>query len=381
MNNKNLLDLFSGCGGFSCGFHKLGFNVMCANELEKEISETYAFNFPETNIVVGDITTKKTKNEIYSIFNDKKCNIIVGGPPCVAYSLSGLRDPRDKRGQLFKDYIEIVKNLKPEICIMENVKGILTMYHDKDNLNKDEKNIANDFYKLDKERIDLQSKKKHNGLSLEDNDKLEKIKKLIADKKIELRNIQIKVPDKIIKAFNKIGYDVEYKLFNTANYGVPQKRERVIFIAVRKDTPLKIIFPDETHNKNNWVSVQQAIDDLKNLKDNIDFSHIITKHNKDMLNKIKNTPIGSSANPKYKEAWFKCDPNQPSNTVKENHGGVFLHYEKNRCMTPRELARLQSFSDEFIFKGSKSSQLKQIGNAVPPLFAENIAACIKKMYK
>jgi DNA (cytosine-5)-methyltransferase 1 len=210
---------------------------------------------------------------------------------------------------------------------------------------------------------------------------LEKIKKLIANKKIELRNIQIKVPDKIIKAFNKIGYDVEYKLFNTANYGVPQKRERVIFIAVRKDTPLKIILPDETHNKNNWVSVEQAIDDLKNLKDNIDFSHIITKHNKDMLNKIKNTPIGSSANPKYKEAWFKCYPNQPSNTVKENHGGVFLHYEKNRCMTPRELARLQSFSDEFIFKGSKSSQLKQIGNAVPPLFAENIAACIKKMYE
>ena len=381
MEHKNLLDLFSGCGGFSFGFHKLGFNIVCANELEKEISNTYTHNFPNSNVIVGDITKKEIKNNIYSNFNDKKCHVIIGGPPCVAYSLSGNRDPRDTRGELFKDYIEIVKKLKPEICVIENVKGILNMYHDKENLNKAEKIIANNFYKLDKQRIDLQSKKKHNSLSIIESKKLEEIKKELKIKKNELQNIQIKVPDKITEAFNKIGYDVEYKLFNTASYGVPQKRERVIFIAIRNNTDLKIQFPKETHNKNQWISVKESIDDLKNLENNLEFSHIITNHNNLMLNKIKNTPIGSSANPKYKEAWFKCYPNQPSNTVKENHGGVFLHYEKNRCMTPRELARLQSFPDHFIFKGSKSSQLKQIGNAVPCLFAERIAENIKKIYQ
>ena len=97
-----------------------------------------------------------------------------------------------------------------------------------------------------------------------------------------------------------------------------------------------------------------------------------------MYTKIKNTPIGSSMSPKYSESFFKCDPNKPSNTVKENHGGVFLHYEKDRVMTPRELARLQSFPDDFIFKGSKSCMLVQLGNAVPCKLGQAIAKEVKK---
>jgi len=103
MDKKNVLELFGGCGGLGYGFHKHKF----------------------TNVIVGDITQNDIKKNIYSHFKNKECHILIGGPPCVAYSLSGKRDPRDPRGQLFKDYIEIVKKLKPEICVMENVKGIL----------------------------------------------------------------------------------------------------------------------------------------------------------------------------------------------------------------------------------------------------------------
>ena len=94
--------------------------------------------------------------------------------------------------------------------------------------------------------------------------------------------------------------------------------------------------------------------------------------------KIKNTPIGKSVYGGFSDAYFRCPPNEPSRTVKENHGGVFIHYEKDRFMTPRELARLQSFDDHFIFEGSKSQILVQIGNAVPPKLGYSIAEVLKE---
>ena len=112
--------------------------------------------------------------------------------------------------------------------------------------------------------------------------------------------------------------------------------------------------------------------------EDIDFNHIFTKCGKEFLNKIKKTKIGTSVYEGYRDAYYRCMPDQPSKTVKENHGGVFIHYEKNRFMTPRELARLQSFEDGFIFKGSKSQILIQIGNAVPPKLGFEIAYVIKE---
>ena len=100
-----------------------------------------------------------------------------------------------------------------------------------------------------------------------------------------------------------------------------------------------------------------------------------------IVEKIKNTPIGKGVYKKYSEAFFRCRPDEPSGTVKENHGGVFVHYEKNRSMTPRELARLQSFPDNFIFKGTKASILKQLGNAVPCLLSDALAKNIIDIYK
>ena len=389
MNNieqKNLLELFGGCGGLGYGFHNNNFNIVCCNELEKQIGETYKYNYPKSNVIIGDITKNEIKTQIYKTFSEKKCHLIIGGPPCVAYSLSGKRDSRDPRGQLFKDYIETVTYLQPEICIMENVKGILNMLHDKDELNKEEQIQANKHYELEKIKIDLENKNKHKTITEDEKKELSKIKKEIKISEKNMSNIRIKVSEKIKNTFDKIGYNVEYKLLNSANYGVPQLRERVIFIAIRKDIKVDITYPTETHCKNGseskkkWVSVKDAIDDLKNKEQDENLSHIFTKHSTEFIEKIKNTQCGKSVNPKYSESNFKCIPDLPSNTVKENHGAVFVHYEKNRSMTPRELARLQSFPDTFIFKGTKASILKQLGNAVPCLLSEALAKNIVDIY-
>jgi DNA (cytosine-5)-methyltransferase 1 len=386
MDKKNVLELFGGCGGLGYGFHKQNFNIECCNELEQQIANTYIYNYPYSNVIVGDITQNDIKKKIYSHFKNKECHILIGGPPCVAYSLSGKRDPRDPRGQLFKDYIEIVKKLKPEICVMENVKGILNMLHDKDNLNNEEKKQADEHYDLEKKKIILEDKNKHKTITDIEKEELVELKKQVKTSEKNMSNIRIKVSEKIKKTFSKIGYNVEYKLLNAANYGVPQLRERVIFIAVRNDLGLNITFPIHTHSKdasNNtkkWVSVKEAIDDLKTKEEDKKLSHIFSKHSPEFVEKIKNTQCGKAVNPKYSEANFRCSPEQPCNTVKENHGAVFVHYEKNRSMTPRELARLQSFPDDFIFKGTKTSILKQLGNAVPCLLGENIAKNIKNMY-
>ena len=131
-------------------------------------------------------------------------------------------------------------------------------------------------------------------------------------------------------------------------------------------------------NLSNWVTVKDAIDDLKNRPEDIAFNHIFTKNGKDFQRKLKKTPVGKTVYGGFSDAYFRCPPNEPSRTVKENHGGVFIHYEKDRFMTPRELARLQSFKDDFIFKGTKSQILVQIGNAVPPKLGYEIANTLRE---
>ena len=210
------------------------------------------------------------------------------------------------------------------------------------------------------------------------------MKELIPKERKKLDLIEEHVTEKIKKRFQSIGYNVEFKVLNAADYGVPQRRERVIFIGTKEHK--KITFPKQTHTENGgltlkpWKTVKETIGDLEDKKEDISFNHIITTHNKDFENKIIKTPIGKSVFGNYSDAFFKSEPNEPCRTVKENHGGVFVHYKNNRVMTPRELARLQSFPDDFIFENSKSNILKQIGNAVPVGLAKAIGEHIKKEY-
>jgi len=386
----NVLDLFAGCGGLSKGFELAGFNIIAGNDILDHAGETYKRNHPQARFFLGDITDKDMKKQIIEYMNEKGCDVIIGGPPCQAYSMAGLRDPNDPRGKLFEEYVEIVKELQPKIFVMENVKGILTMKHDRDDLTMEEKKELEELRTAERERADVLLLRKQHKNNPErykfteiDEKSLEKAKEQVKRLKAHLGNYQEKVTQKIIRQFNDLGYDVKFKLLNSANYGVPQRRERVIFIGRRKGG--KITHPSQTHSEKGedglkkWVSVREAIEDLECHKEDNNFNHILTSHNEEFLQKINKTPVGKSVFGNYSDAFFRVYPDQPSRTVKENHGGVFVHYEKNRVMTPRELARLQSFPDDFIFEGSKSKQLVQIGNAVPVGLAKAIAEHIKKL--
>lgn len=388
----NILDLFAGCGGLSNGFEQTKrFNIVAANEFWGPAQETYIRNHPKAKMIRGDVTEDDIKNQIFDAFKDVECDVIVGGPPCQAYSNAGFRDPNDPRGKLFEDYVNIVKQLNPKIFVLENVKGILTIKHTREDLNKNETIEIEALRKLEKERQDLLLLRKRNKnnpnrflFKNEDEKRLNVLKKEIILFKKKHPHLEENVTSIIVRRFKEIGYKVQFKLLNAANYGVPQRRERVIFIGVKEEIP--ITFPEPTHfNKSSglfsnklWKTVRESIDDLKNLEEDTSWNHIITKHSKEFEEKIKNTPIGKSALG-YSDSFYRNPPDEASRTVKENHGGVMIHYEKNRVMTPRELARLQSFPDDFIFEGTKSSILVQIGNAVPTLLGKAIGEVVAKM--
>ena len=431
----NCLELFAGCGGLGYGFHKEEFTMVCANELEAVIASSYQRNFAGTTVIAGDITKPEIKKQIYDCFNEEvECDVILGGPPCVAYSMSGHRNSRDPRGQLFNDYVAVVSELKPKVFIMENVKGILTIMHDKPTLTKVEQKLADKYYKLEADKIKYAELKKNlvfNNSKTESEAKaaaepvpktkakktktkvsdvspplvedakpaaqeseeykkneanIKENKKNIKNMASELGKFRMKVTDIIKDKFKDIGYTVKMELLKASNFGVPQNRERVIFIGVRNDIEKDIKYPEATHNadgsdgKKKHQTVKEAIDDLKDSPENKETHQIYTNHSEAFTEKIKNTKLGESVNKKYTEAFFRCSPDKPSNTVKENHGGVFVHYEKDRVMTPRELARLQSFPDDFMFNGTKSSVLVQLGNAVPCGLSHAIAKEIKKIF-
>ena len=279
---------------------------------------------------------------------------------------------------------------------MENVKGLLSMEHDRTRLNKNDQKKLHKIKNLENKKNVLLLKRKRSKntpkikFTKSEENQLEEIKQSLNKERKSTSSLRVKVTETIKKRFLSLGYDVKIQVLNAADYGVPQKRQRVIVIGGLDGYPVK--FPDASFkektngsnlelfksNLSDWVTVREAIDDLKNSPENIPFNHIFTKCGKDFQRKINKTPVGKNVYNGFSDAYFRCPPNEPSRTVKENHGGVFLHYEKNRFMTPRELARLQSFEDDFIFEGSKSQILVQLGNAVPPKLGYNIANTLKK---
>lgn len=384
-----LVDLFSGCGGFNEGFKKAGFKTVVSNDIWEPAYKTFFKNNPSSPFVLGDITEINIKKKIINLGKDS--TILIGGPPCQAYSMAGARNVDDPRGKLFEDYLEIVNQIKPKFFVMENVKGLLSMEHDKETLTKNEKKELNKIKSLENQKNELLLKRKRSKntekflFSNKDDENLLKIKDKLKSLKKNTSNLRVKVTNTIRKRFNQLGYNVEMKVLNSADYGVPQKRERVILIGSLEKYSIK--FPAPIYREKNkvgfidlfkdnhpkWITVKEAIDDLKNIPENTHINHIFTKCGTEFIEKIKKTPIGKSVYGGFSDAYFRCYPNEPSKTVKENHGGVFIHYEKDRFMTPRELARLQSFEDSFLFEGTKSQILVQIGNAVPPKLSFAIA--------
>lgn len=316
-SEMTFVDLFCGAGGLSKGLEEAGFQGICGLDWFKEAGETYKRNFNHS-FINGDITLKETKNtflnKVREILNGRKLSLVAGGFPCQGFSMAGNRIVDDPRNSLYKELISIVKELNPEFILCENVKGLRTM-------------------------------------------------------------LGGKVERKIIEDFRTIGYDVRVATLCAADYEVPQKRERVIFIGNRLGKtnffPVPLLQPSE------YRTVGYAIGDLMMHPEDESINHVITKHREDMIKKMSILPQGKSLYEGYSDAWRRAVWDEPSTTIKENHGGVNIHPLLPRVLTAREMARLQSFPDEFIFVGPKNKQLVQIGNAVPPLLAKAIGLSIR----
>lgn len=342
-----ILDLFSGAGGFSYGMEKNPhFKTAIATDFNESALDTFKFNMPETEIIVGDITDIVVKNSI--IENSKRCgvNMVIGGPPCQGFSLKGKKlGLEDKRNYLFKEYLNIVEQLQPEVFVIENVKALLST-------------SAGWF----KEQI------------------LEKIKSL--------------------------GYYVDYGVLTASDFCVPQSRQRTVFLCCKTQ---KISLPKPICDK--IVTVRDAISDLAYLQSGEGteeqiyttnseseyqrimrsdstklFNHKASNHAKIAIEKLKLIPpeCGKEHLPaeligkqKFSGTWGRLKWDLPSPTIDTRFdacsNGTNNHPFLNRAITPREAARLQSFDDTFVFKGTKVAIRQQIGNAVPPLLAKAIA--------
>lgn len=344
MTNKpfTFIDLFSGCGGLSLGFEQSGFKGLLAIDFWQDALTTYAYNRQDSNTFCGDLS-KITPEEIQAKYNLGPIDVIIGGPPCQGFSIAGKRIIEDKRNELYKVFVNFVRFLKPKAFVMENVPTILTM---------------------------------GNGI----------------------------IRDAILSDFTNLGYNISYKVLLSSDYGVPQNRRRAVFVGLRNGEYFD--FPNSTVSR--YITSKEALSDLPEyslldgspypVEPNSDFqkisrinsqgvyNHDITIHTERTKEIISMVPDGGNYKDLPKElwatrkvhiAWTRLNSKRPSFTIDCGHNHHF-HYEYNRVPTVRESARLQSFPDSFIFLGNKGSQLKQVGNAVPPMLAKQIALQLKK---
>ena len=396
MNKKyTAIDLFAGCGGFSQGFLKAGFEILAASEIWEPAAVSYRFNHEDVRVIEGDITSSEIKKALYQAIDGKSVNVIIGGPPCQGYSIAGNRNPDDPRGQLYLDYVEVIEHLQPDFFVMENVKGLLHMKHVDPKLSQKEIRVFKEHCEKLQRYKDLKRFGAQRTLTKEELEEFSDLKSKHKQVKSGIDAKLIPLIEIILAKFKEIKYNVSWQVLNSADYGVSQTRERIILIGTKHEN-VKIQFPKKTHAKKvgqtsiqeytdsksedtlkKWMNVGSTLKKYENWAENSETNHLFTKHKKEFVKKLQDTQIGENVYKNYSDAWWRLDPDKPARTVKENHGGVFVHYKFDRVCTPRELAALQSFDDDFIFQGTKSSILKQIGNAVPPLMAKAIAERIK----
>ncbi len=352
MNKKlTVIDLFSGAGGLSRGFMDAEYDVLYGVEWDDSALKTFEMNHGGAkglkldlfNLKNIEILKDKLENE------NKQLDVLVGGPPCQGFSLAGKREETDQRNILYTAMVRAAELLRPQAIVMENVPGMLTLY-------------------------DGKAKKK------------------------------------IFEDFTRLGYIMNVKVLYAPDYGVPQIRKRAFFVGLlHQSTPFT--YPQPIVSAEHYVTCEDAIGDLPSLEGNCGteiqsyicapitdyqkkmrknsqaiYNHIGTIHDEKTLKFIAMVPEGKNYKSlpkqyegiyKYHEALTRYHSKKPSLTINTGHRSHF-HYKYNRIPTVRESARLQSFSDDFIFYGNKSEQYKQVGNAVPPLLGYAVACQLKK---
>lgn len=392
------IDLFAGCGGLSLGLHKAGLKGLFAVEKNEAafatlkynlIEQRHHFNWPQwleiTNMDINDLICDK-RQELIDLRG--QVSLIVGGPPCQGFSLAGQRKKNDIRNQLMDAYIEFVKLVEPEMLFFENVHGFTIGFTSKNN-----------------------PKKKGMPYS-----------------------------EKLIKSLEKEGYSVEHKMINMSEYGIPQKRVRFILFGIKNGNPKKFFEKLENGRADFFkskeitipITVSEAISDLEeshgkilskdskgffngtygkidscyqkvmrsnNSEDSIPDSHRFANQHKetvDILKKLMSvseiavriTPQQNLVEGLKKRGVTPLKPHMVCPTI-TSIPDDFVHYSEPRIMTVREHARIQSFPDDYVFKGKYTTggQLRklevprytQVANAIPPLFAEQVGLVLKEV--
>lgn len=337
-----VIDLFCGCGGLSYGFIEAGYDVVLGIDHWKDAIQTFKINHKNSIGLAGDLFSENPE-EISFKTGITGVDIIIGGPPCQGFSIAGKRIVDDERNRLYKSFVNFVEFYKPKAFLMENVPNIISMA---------------------------------DGI----------------------------VKQNIIEDFEKLGYKVVYKVLLASEFGVPQNRRRAFFIGIKGNQ--SFVYPESIIQ--NPITSKEAISDLTassitdgekyfiepkseyqiKIRENSNgvFNHQTTIHKEQTISIIskvpdggnyKNLPIELQKTRNVHIAWTRLNSKKPSFTIDTGHRHHF-HYEFNRVPTVRESARIQSFPDNFVFLGSKTSQYKQVGNAVPPMLAKILAETLKK---
>ena len=348
----NAIDLFAGCGGLSKGFMDAGFNIIVGGDNDQVALNTFALNHNGAKALNADLSKQETFDKIKKIADGKSIDVIIAGPPCQGFSLTGPRNFDDPRNRLYLAVLKMVKQYQPKGFIIENVPGMATMYDGQ-------------------------------------------------------------VKEEVLRRFREMGYNIDYRILCAADYGVPQMRKRLVYMGVRSDIgsprfPEKVLKPDQ------YVTCREAIDDLPSrvdeLGEEIDVycaeprteyqrkmrgrctvlhNHVATNHKKFVKDTIalvpeggnwRDLPKGVGESRTFHEAWTRYDGNKPSRTIDTGHRNHF-HYKYNRVPTIRENARLQSFPDDFVFTGTRTQQNRQVGNAVPPLLGYYLGKALANIIK
>ncbi len=306
-----MISLFSGAGGLDLGLEG-GFTFLDKRYKKRPFEIIWANDNNQRackTLALNFPHARVICEDILKVLEEQPmpdADIVVGGFPCQDFSLSGKRGGLTvKRGQLYLSMVETIKRIQPKFFLAENVKGLISWQQ---------------------------------GLG---------IRTMVND-------------------FEKLGYHVEYRVLNAADYGVPQNRERVIIIGIRKDVGSEITWPKPTH-QNKRVNLKKAIGDLED-----DHAHFCLPNSG--YSKAKLFP-GTQGNTTTNAA-------KPGPTMRaEHHGNIEFHYKLPRRLSAREAARIQSFPDDFVFLQSTSDAYRQVGNAVPPILAWHLAGALERMLK
>lgn len=364
MSTKTVIDLFCGAGGLSEGFRQAGYHVLAGNDFFEAAGQTYSQTHPEAKFLGGPIQEYSASDFLKAAgLRAGELDVLVGGPPCQGFSVyNHQRGLHDERSSLYQEYLRVVDGLQPNWVVLENVTGMTSA---------------------------------GGGAAVQ----------------------------AIIEGLNALGYDVRAEILRAEEYGVPQERRRIVFVGNRLGLP--IAYPNPTHGfgATGFVTVRDAIGDLPSLQNGEDrgieayafepqsyfqremrassncvANHSAAKLSKVNLERMQHIPQGGSwrdipfdllpagmkrakrsdHTKRYGRLHWKglastiltkCDP----------HWGAYFHPEQDRTLTVREAARLQSFPDWFEFKGSRTDQYIQVGNAVPPLLGKAIAKTIDQI--